>query len=271
MKRFAALTLSLALTLLVSISIAQPVYADPIGVACTMPDGTPGKTTGQATGNTCTAGTPTAGSKNTASGGVNGEFALTCNDARSQNIISTTGFVSFFCSQAGNPANSSIIEVVIQQAVNWLSIFGSFIFAIMIALAGIQITTAGASPEGLKAGKKRLTLAISSLALLWGGNVFLGLVGISGRQFLGVPLDDFKIDTFNAIIVAVIFYLQFVSGALAVAFIMVGGVRMMTSAGNPQGIQAARKTITYALIGFAITISLSLIGAIIKMVITGSY
>ena len=209
--------------------------------------------------------------KNTASGGINSDFALTCGDAKAQKIISTTGFISFFCDTAGNPPNSSIIEVVVQQAVNWLSLFGSFLFAIMIALAGIQITAAGASPEGLKAGKKRMTLAISSLALLWGGNVFLGLVGITGRQFLGVPLDDFKIDTFNQIIIAVLFYLQFVSGAMAVAFIMVGGVRMMTSAGNPQGIQAARKTITYALVGFAITIGLTLVNAIVKLVITGSY
>ncbi len=44
-------------------------------------------------------------------------------------------------------------------------------------------------------------------------------------------------------------------GALAVIFIIVGGIQYITSAGNSAGTEKAKKTITYAIGGLALALS----------------
>lgn len=48
-------------------------------------------------------------------------------------------------------------------------------------------------------------------------------------------------------------------GALAVFFIILGGLKMITSQGDPQGISQARKMIIYAAIGLAVAVSAEVI------------
>lgn len=55
-----------------------------------------------------------------------------------------------------------------------------------------------------------------------------------------------------------------VLGIVAVIFVIVGGVKYMTSAGDPGKIQQAKKTILYALIGLAVC---ALAFAIVNLVI----
>jgi hypothetical protein len=43
-------------------------------------------------------------------------------------------------------------------------------------------------------------------------------------------------------------------GGLAVVFIIVGGLQMVLSAGNPKQVQTAKQTITYAVIGVVVAI-----------------
>ncbi|MEI7819100.1 MAG: hypothetical protein WCI47_03210 [bacterium] len=208
---------------------------------------------------------PTSGGNIRTSGGTK------CSELIAVNAISEGGFVRYMCSLSTDP-NQNVIQVMIQQTINWLSGIAVILFMIMIALAGLQITSSGGSPEGIKGGKRRLTLAASSLALIFAGQLFLGLTGLYGttRTIIGVPVDNFSYNTVLLLIDRVLVYIQFLSGALSVIFVIVGGIRMMTSAGNPSAIQGARKTITYALIGLGITIGLGLIYSVIKLVITGS-
>jgi hypothetical protein len=58
--------------------------------------------------------------------------------------------------------------------------------------------------------------------------------------------------TLGDMLATVINILSLITGALAVIMIIVGGFRYVTSAGNDNSTAAARKTITYALIGLAI-------------------
>ena len=39
------------------------------------------------------------------------------------------------------------------------------------------------------------------------------------------------------------------AGALAVLFIVIGGIKFITSSGNPKQLESAKKTLTYAIIG----------------------
>lgn len=50
-------------------------------------------------------------------------------------------------------------------------------------------------------------------------------------------------------------FAMFSVGALSIIFLVVGGIRMSTSAGNPKSIAAARKTITYAIVGLVLALS----------------
>ncbi len=191
----------------------------------------------------------------------------TCNDIKADGQIISSGFVSTLCT-GGN--NQTAIESIVENLTNYILNIGVLVFAIMIGLGMVQVITGGASPEALKAGKKRITLAASSIALFFAARVTLDLIGVTGGgRFLGVDLNNFDQNTILELIVAVWQYIQFLGGALAVTMIIVGGIRMMTAAGNPQAIQSARKIITYAVIGLLGVASVSLIFNLIGRVITG--
>ncbi len=197
----------------------------------------------------------------------------TCNDIKGDQIngqgqiISTGGFVSILCT---GDNNQTAIQSIVENLTNYILNIGVIVFAIMIGLGMVQVITGGASPEALKAGKKRITLAASSIALFFAARVTLDLIGVTGGgRFLGVDLNNFDQNTILELIAAAWQYIQFIGGALAVTMIIVGGIRMMTAAGNPQSIQSARKIITYAVIGLLGVASVSLIFSLIGRVITG--
>ena len=52
----------------------------------------------------------------------------------------------------------------------------------------------------------------------------------------------------------VINYALFAAGALALIFILIGGLQYVLSSGNPQNTAKAKNTITYAIIGLVIVI-----------------
>ena len=58
-------------------------------------------------------------------------------------------------------------------------------------------------------------------------------------------------------------------GALAVIFIIIGGIQYITSAGNPSGQERSKKTITYAIGGRVLALSttaiISFIGFVFKI------
>ncbi len=70
----------------------------------------------------------------------------------------------------------------------------------------------------------------------------------------------------NEIIFNIIDWVLMVAAAIAVLFLIIGGVRYIISAGNPDQAGAAKKTILYAIIGLLIII---LSFAIVHLVIGG--
>lgn len=62
-------------------------------------------------------------------------------------------------------------------------------------------------------------------------------------------------------------WLLVAAGALAVLFMIIGGIRYIISAGNPTQTEAAKKTIIYALVGVVvIALSTFMINAVIGLV-----
>jgi hypothetical protein len=56
----------------------------------------------------------------------------------------------------------------------------------------------------------------------------------------------------HGVMTTVVKILSFIAGLLAVIMIIVGGVRYIVSAGNPQSISSAQKTVIYAVIGLVL-------------------
>ena len=89
-----------------------------------------------------------------------------------------------------------------------------------------------------------------------------GVIGQSATAACGSSCGNANINTiFSAITNALIFII----GALSVIMIIVGGLRYVTSNGDPKQAEAARNTIMYAVIGVIIAIASF---AIVNFVVT---
>lgn len=211
------------------------------------------------------------------SSGIKGNDALTCDNLSADKIngedvtpfISNDGFVKQLCS-GNNIAGRSAIEVVIENLSNYLVFLTVVVCMIMIILGIIQAGTSG--PGGIGAAKTRIMAAVSSIALLWTSRLYLSITGITGGEFLGVNIRDgfFTQNTIPLLANAVVNYLTYTGGALAVVFIIFGGIRMMTSQGNPQGIAQAKKILTYAVASLVGIVGVGLIFQLIQLILTGS-
>ncbi|MFO0955475.1 MAG: pilin [Candidatus Saccharibacteria bacterium] len=235
-----------------------------------IPAGCPGGPAGPpAPGTDCTSGTynPPGSATSSKTDSQNQQFVGTCRELRDAGTINATGFVAFLCP---NDAAGNAVEVIVGNITNYIVGLGTFVLILIVAIAGVQIMTGGASPEAIKAGKRRMTMALSSIALLVMGRVVLQLIGITSGSFLGVPVSTgFNKDTIPAIISAITQYVFFAGGVLSIAMIIYGGFVMITSAGNPQRIQSARRVIMYAVIGLAVMVSAGLIVGLVGRALTG--
>jgi hypothetical protein len=60
------------------------------------------------------------------------------------------------------------------------------------------------------------------------------------------------------------------AGMLTVLFIILGGYRYMTAAGNPEGIKYGKKMLQWALIGFVVVmLSYSIVALVTRLFISG--
>lgn len=85
----------------------------------------------------------------------------------------------------------------------------------------------------------------------------------AGLDYTGLPN---KGSAGNADVQTIMMIVIGILGALAVLFIVIGGLRYILSAGDPQAISKAKGTILYALVGLAVAIAAE---AIIAFVLGG--
>ena len=58
----------------------------------------------------------------------------------------------------------------------------------------------------------------------------------------------------SSILTGIVNFALYVAGILAVVMIIVGGVQMTTSAGNPNAVAKAKRTITYSIVGLIVAV-----------------
>ncbi|MEK7123926.1 MAG: pilin [Patescibacteria group bacterium] len=75
----------------------------------------------------------------------------------------------------------------------------------------------------------------------------------SPSGFQGAP-NPLKAGTFTELIASISDFLLNIGGALATLMILYGGFLYVTSAGEPAKVEAAHKTLTYAIVGLVVVI-----------------
>jgi len=96
-----------------------------------------------------------------------------------------------------------------------------------------------------KKTNRNIAIAITTLSLI----AFFGL----NHTVLGATFaNPLAVSTLRELLVSVLTRLQTIIVILAIIFIVIGAILYMTSSGDEQRITRAKKTVTYAVIGFAI-------------------
>ncbi|OGD83899.1 hypothetical protein A2165_00205 [Candidatus Curtissbacteria bacterium RBG_13_40_7] len=73
-----------------------------------------------------------------------------------------------------------------------------------------------------------------------------------------------KFGTFGEVATPVVLILTSVAGAISIILIIISGIKIVTSGGDPKQLGAAQATLTYAIIGLAITILAFIIMAAVQ-------
>jgi len=79
-------------------------------------------------------------------------------------------------------------------------------------------------------------------------------------------VDTNSLDGIPVLIGNAVSLLSFAIGALAVIFIIVGAIQYITSAGNPDGVAKAKRTIFYAIGGVILALSINVVIATLHSV-----
>jgi len=75
----------------------------------------------------------------------------------------------------------------------------------------------------------------------------------------------------NSFLKSIITALTGVAGLVATAFFVIGGFKYITSSGNPNNLEHAKKTIIYSAIGLAITIASFVLSSIIANLASSAF
>jgi flagellar basal body-associated protein FliL len=96
--------------------------------------------------------------------------------------------------------------------------------------------------------RKLIKVGITSFFV---ASIILVLLGSrTGAQITILGLPQNLVDTIKTVINAILYLVGFI----AVIFLIIGGVQYMTAQGNPDSLEAAKKTILYAIIGIVIIV-----------------
>lgn len=159
------------------------------------------------------------------------------------------GFLPDNPSQIGK---DDIIKVLV-NLIQWALMFASAIGAIFIVVNGYQYVISAGNPEKIEKAKQGLTWSIGGFILVISSYAIVLLLA----QTLGFQQADTLKNhqpgslpaSASGILTNIANILFIFAGAVAVVFLILGGYRYVTSQGNQDLVEKAKKTILYAVIG----------------------
>ena len=169
------------------------------------------------------------------------------------------GMVSWDCNVSNISSQDELKTNTWLIAANVLTdigIIAAYLVVGYVIYGGYLYMFSSGDPTKVSSGKKTLTNAFIGLAAVILANVILTAIRFAllngTHSFSEDCINNSCIDDPSTLIVNAINWVIGISGAVAVIFVLIGGIGYITSSGDAQKLQKAKKTITYALIGLAI-------------------
>jgi hypothetical protein len=98
------------------------------------------------------------------------------------------------------------------------------------------------------------------------------LISIAGAQAEPPPsmelTNPLKYGTIPDLINGILDFILLIGAPICALFILIGGFQLMTAGGNPESVTKGRKTITYAVVGYAIILVARGIGLVVENLLT---
>ncbi|GDX62941.1 hypothetical protein LBMAG34_4750 [Candidatus Saccharibacteria bacterium] len=140
-----------------------------------------------------------------------------------------------------------------------ISLFGAFAVLVLI-VSGIQISASAGNENVVKSAKENIFKIVTGLVLLISFRAILGLIntafeGVNTSSLFGATGNELNPEGIPKLLGNIISIASFISGIVAVIFIIVAGIRYITSAGNAKAREGAQKTLIYAIGGLVLSIS----------------
>lgn len=140
-----------------------------------------------------------------------------------------------------------------------IGLFGAFAVLVLI-VSGIQISASAGNENAVKSAKENIFKIITGLVLLISFRAILGLIntafeGVNTSSLFGATGNELNPEGIPKLLGNIISIASFISGVVAVIFIIVAGIRYITSAGNARAREGAQKTLIYAIGGLVLSIS----------------
>jgi len=140
-----------------------------------------------------------------------------------------------------------------------ISLFGIFAVLVLI-ISGVQISASAGNENVVKSAKENIFKIVTGLVLLISFRAILGLIntafeGVNTSSLFGATGNELNPEGIPKLLGNIISIASFISGVVAVIFIIVGGIRYITSAGNARAREGAQKTLIYAIGGLVLSIS----------------
>lgn len=136
-------------------------------------------------------------------------------------------------------------QAILMNALRWFIGTGSFVALIYIVIGGVGYLTSGGDPGKLQKAKNTIAYALIGLVVTGLSQVIITFVFniVNAAEATG----DFRnslLEILNGVLS--------ILAVVAVIVIVIGGVRYMTSTGDPSKTKKARDTILYAAIGLVV-------------------
>lgn len=143
-------------------------------------------------------------------------------------------------------------RATIQRGVSFMLQLAAALSLVYVIIGAIRFTTSGGDPQTVASGRRTIILAMVGLVISVIALTITSFIQSTASQAASDANNPFFGS--NGIITILIRQLMFVVGVASVIMIIIGAVRYITSAGQPQSAQAARNTIIYAVIGIIVAL-----------------
>ena len=156
------------------------------------------------------------------------------------------------------------IWTAISNVITDITVIAAYLVIGFVIYGGYRYILSGGDPAKVASGKKTLTQAFIGLAIVMCSNVIMNTIRIAlGANFTKDCATTNACTAPDVMVQNTIQWAVGVAGVVAVIFLVYGGISYITSAGEPNKVQQAKKMITYALIGLIIVALVEVITAFV--------